>query len=48
MQAIGPNYLHSLGQLFKGGPDNGVFIQFVSSNVGKDIQVHHQNFSFYD
>ena len=48
IQAIGPNYLHSLGQLFKGGPDNGTFIQFVSSNVGQDIQVPYQNFSFYD
>ena len=48
IQAIGPNYLHSLGQLFKGGPDKGTFIQFVSSNVDQDIQVPHQNFSFYD
>ncbi len=27
---IGPRYLHSIGQLYKGGPDNGVFLQLVS------------------
>jgi glucose-6-phosphate isomerase len=28
----GPRYLHSTGQLHKGGPDNGVFVQLVSDD----------------
>ena len=48
IQALGPNYLHSLGQLFKGGPDTGTFIQFVSTDLGLDITVPNQDFSFYD
>lgn len=27
---FGPRYLHSTGQLFKGGPDNGLFVLFTS------------------
>ncbi len=48
IQALGPNYLHSLGQLFKGGPDIGTFIQFVSNDLEFDITVPSQDFSFYD
>ena len=33
---IGPRYLHSTGQLQKGGPDNGVFL-IISTNEMKDI-----------
>lgn len=33
---IGPRYLHSTGQLQKGGPDNGVFL-LISANELKDI-----------
>jgi len=28
----GPRYLHSTGQFHKGGPDNGLFVQFVSDD----------------
>ena len=29
----GPRYLHSTGQLHKGGPPNGLFVQFVSTSL---------------
>lgn len=35
---IGPRYLHSTGQLHKGGPNKGVFL-IVSANEPKDIMV---------
>jgi len=35
---IGPRYLHSTGQLHKGGPNNGVFM-ILSSDEINDIQV---------
>ena len=42
---IGPRYLHSTGQLHKGGPDNGIFL-LVSSDEGKaDINVPHTDFT---
>ena len=41
---IGPRYLHSTGQLHKGGKDNGVFL-VVSSNEPYDIGVAHENFT---
>ena len=34
----GPRFLHSTGQLHKGGPDNGVFVQFVSDDAA-DIPI---------
>jgi hypothetical protein len=34
----GPRYLHSTGQLFKGGPDRGVFLQLIADDdVDMDI-----------
>jgi len=30
---FGPRYLHSTGQLFKGGPDKGVFIQVIADDA---------------
>ncbi len=41
---IGPRYLHSTGQLHKGGKDTGVFL-LVSSNEQYDIGVPHENFT---
>lgn len=41
---IGPRYLHSTGQLHKGGPDTGVFL-VVSSDEPYDISVPHEEFT---
>lgn len=41
---IGPRYLHSTGQLHKGGADNGVFL-IVSSDEPYDITVPHEDFT---
>ncbi len=35
---IGPRFLHSTGQLQKGGPNNGVFL-VISANEPKDIEI---------
>ena len=40
----GPRYLHSTGQLHKGGP-NSVNLIALTQNIGNDIQVPDQNFS---
>jgi transaldolase/glucose-6-phosphate isomerase len=42
---FGPRYLHSTGQLHKGGPPTGVFIQ-VSDERSTDIDVPGMGFSF--
>src|SRR3989440_1970840 len=41
----GPRYLHSTGQLHKGGPNTGVFLQLVGDDP-KDIKIPGQKFSF--
>ncbi|MDE0375814.1 MAG: glucose-6-phosphate isomerase [bacterium] len=41
----GPRFLHSTGQLHKGGANNGVFLQLVDS-PGPDIDVPEADFSF--
>ena len=41
----GPRYLHSTGQLHKGGEDNGLFIIF-TSDIEKDIEVPGKGYSF--
>jgi transaldolase / glucose-6-phosphate isomerase len=41
----GPRYLHSTGQLHKGGPNTGVFLQLVGDDP-KDIPIPGQTFSF--
>lgn len=40
----GPRFLHSTGQLHKGGADNGVFIQLTS--VSNDLPIPGENLSF--
>lgn len=44
---IGPRYLHSTGQLHKGGPDTGVFL-VVSSREPFDITVPNEDFTLGD
>jgi len=41
----GPRFLHSTGQLHKGGPDSGVFIQITSEDV-EDVKIPGEVFSF--
>ena len=41
----GPRFLHSTGQLHKGGANNGVFLQLVDS-PGLDVEVPEADFSF--
>ncbi|MDR1185196.1 MAG: hypothetical protein LBK67_10445 [Coriobacteriales bacterium] len=40
---IGPRYLHSTGQLHKGGPDNGVFL-ILSADEDNDIAIPGEDF----
>ncbi|NWG17167.1 MAG: bifunctional transaldolase/phosoglucose isomerase [Chloroflexi bacterium] len=41
----GPRYLHSTGQLHKGGADSGLFIQ-ITAGVGDDLPIPGQPYSF--
>jgi transaldolase/glucose-6-phosphate isomerase len=41
----GPRFLHSTGQLHKGGPENGLFIQLTSEDIN-DIEIPGEKFSF--
>ncbi len=41
----GPRFLHSTGQLHKGGPDSGVFIQVLGED-GEDLPIPGQSFTF--
>jgi transaldolase/glucose-6-phosphate isomerase len=41
----GPRYLHSTGQLHKGGPNTGVFLEIVGDDAN-DIKIPGQPFSF--
>jgi hypothetical protein len=42
---LGPRYLHSTGQLHKGGPPTGLFIQVVD-DTGDEIPIPNQEFGF--
>jgi transaldolase/glucose-6-phosphate isomerase len=42
---LGPRYLHSTGQLHKGGPPTGIFIQVVD-DIGPEIPIPGQPFGF--
>lgn len=42
---FGPRFLHSTGQLHKGGKNNGLFIQ-ITSEIKNDIEVPGQGYSF--
>ncbi|MFI5222872.1 MAG: glucose-6-phosphate isomerase [Nitrospirales bacterium] len=41
----GPRYLHSMGQLHKGGPKNGIFLQLIDS-MTPDLKVPGKPFTF--
>ena len=41
----GPRFLHSTGQMHKGGPDSGVFLQLTSDDIN-DIDIPGEKFSF--
>ncbi|HTL48759.1 MAG TPA: bifunctional transaldolase/phosoglucose isomerase [Verrucomicrobiae bacterium] len=44
---FGPRYLHSIGQLFKGGPETGNFLFFTLQDP-RDAKIPHVKFSFSD
>jgi transaldolase/glucose-6-phosphate isomerase len=41
----GPRFLHSAGQLHKGGPDTGIFLQITSDDIN-DIEIPGEKFTF--
>jgi hypothetical protein len=41
----GPRFLHSTGQLHKGGPNSGVFLQLTSADA-EDLPIPGRKFSF--
>jgi hypothetical protein len=45
MFGYGPRYLHSTGQLHKGGADNGVFI-VIAADPDEDLSIPGEPFSF--
>jgi len=45
MFGYGPRYLHSTGQLHKGGANNGVFV-VVTADPTEDLPIPDQPFSF--
>ena len=42
---FGPRFLHSTGQIYKGGPNSGVFLQ-ITCDDAKDLAVPGQKFTF--
>ena len=42
---LGPRYLHSTGQLHKGGPETGLFVQVVD-DLGDDLKIPGQEYGF--
>ena len=42
---LGPRYLHSTGQLHKGGPDTGLFVQVVD-DLGEELPIPGRPFGF--
>jgi hypothetical protein len=45
LRGFGPRYLHSIGQLYKGGPPEGLFIMFVRSEY-KRLPIPGRPFGF--
>ena len=45
LSGFGPRYLHSIGQLYKGGPKLGVFIEFFVKD-GKDVKIPGEVYGF--
>ena len=44
-KGLGPRYLHSTGQLHKGGPDTGLFVQVVD-DTGDELAIPGRDFGF--
>jgi len=44
-RGLGPRYLHSTGQLHKGGPNTGLFIQIVDE-IGAELPIPGRDFGF--
>jgi hypothetical protein len=44
-KGLGPRYLHSTGQLHKGGPDNGLFVQVID-DLGDELPIPGRDFGF--
>ena len=42
---LGPRYLHSTGQLHKGGPNTGIFVQVVD-DLGEELSIPGKDFGF--
>jgi len=42
----GPRYLHSTGQLHKGGPGSGVFLQIVADDAGPEVPIPGRSYGF--
>jgi hypothetical protein len=42
---LGPRYLHSTGQLHKGGPETGIFVQVVD-DLGDDLKIPDRPYGF--
>jgi transaldolase / glucose-6-phosphate isomerase len=42
---LGPRYLHSTGQLHKGGPDTGLFVQVVD-DLGEELEIPGRPYGF--
>ena len=45
LSGFGPRYLHSIGQLYKGGPKQGIFIEFFVKD-GKDVKIPGEIYGF--
>lgn len=45
LQGYGPRYLHSIGQLYKGGPDEGLFL-IITTEHKSDLSVPGKPFTF--
>lgn len=45
LSGFGPRYLHSIGQLYKGGPKQGIFIEFFSKDA-KDVKIPGEVYGF--
>jgi hypothetical protein len=44
-KGLGPRYLHSTGQLHKGGPNTGLFVQVIDE-TGDDLSIPGREFGF--
>jgi glucose-6-phosphate isomerase len=47
LQGYGPRYLHSIGQLYKGGPPRGLFLLFTEPDA-EDLEIPGARFHFGD